>query len=408
MEIRGNQTENKTLNRLFPALGSEEEDDSVIDPDPLEDVTYPESPVTHIFVPPKPKTQSDLDKMVQNLVTSSFFAELEKEIEELDSEYGEEEPGPPVPSLKPMTTVEELTKKTEAENPEAMFELAKLYHKGIRVSQDLEKATELYQAAIQKGHTKSLSALGNLKLECDDIVTAASLFLSASEQGDTEAFYHLGRMYEQGHPLKKDYTKAFEYTLKAAASGDPRAVNHLGLMQLKGHGTPKNYEQAIDNFIKAIHQDNVDAMNNYAHMHHMGWGIDADFEKARMWYEQASGRGSAAAYYHLGLMHERGEGGEADWKAAKECFLGAAGLGSRPAMNHIGCLYRDSGQSELALEWLRKGMERGHPEATYHLGNLLLADNFEEGMKYLNLAVELGYPVKKKTFSQEGSCLYWS
>ena len=45
----------------------------------------------------------------------------------------------------------------------------------------------------------------------------------AAEQGDPEAQYYLGLMYEMGFGLKQDYFKAFELYQKAAEQGIAKA-----------------------------------------------------------------------------------------------------------------------------------------------------------------------------------------
>ena len=50
----------------------------------------------------------------------------------------------------------------------------------------------------------------------------------AAEQGDPEAQYYLGVMYDNGLGIKQDYFKAFEWWGKAAENGNADAQCCLG------------------------------------------------------------------------------------------------------------------------------------------------------------------------------------
>ncbi|MBQ7502629.1 sel1 repeat family protein, partial [bacterium] len=82
-----------------------------------------------------------------------------------------------------------------------------------------------------------------------DKTEAVKWLLQATEQGDVDAEYTLGRTIENDDPAK-----AFEYCLKAAEKGYSGAYLHLGNMYAKGIGTEadaaeaeKWYEKAMDN-----------------------------------------------------------------------------------------------------------------------------------------------------------------
>ena len=72
---------------------------------------------------------------------------------------------------------------------------------------------------------------GNSSLEAD---------LKAAEQGDAEAQFNLGLMYENGKGVRRDYAEAMKWYRKAAEEGFAAAQYMLGLVYEKGEGVPEN------------------------------------------------------------------------------------------------------------------------------------------------------------------------
>jgi len=65
-----------------------------------------------------------------------------------------------------------------------------------------------------------------------DLEKANYWFVKAAEQGDTDAQYELGLMYEKGRGVPKDYAKAAEWFSKAAAQGNTEAMDSLAKVEL--------------------------------------------------------------------------------------------------------------------------------------------------------------------------------
>ena len=70
---------------------------------------------------------------------------------------------------------------------------------------------------------------------------SAEELLPLAEQGDAEARYNLGTMYNQGKGVPKDNQLAVKWFRKAAEQGDAKAQNILGLMYDMGEGVPQDY-----------------------------------------------------------------------------------------------------------------------------------------------------------------------
>ena len=72
-----------------------------------------------------------------------------------------------------------------------------------------------------------------------------------AEQGDTEAQYNLGRIYNKGEGVTKNYKEAFKWYSLAANQGDASAQYSLGNMYLDGKGVIQDDKEAYKWFLLA-------------------------------------------------------------------------------------------------------------------------------------------------------------
>ena len=75
----------------------------------------------------------------------------------------------------------------------------------------------------------------------DDYATALRLWRSLAEQGDANAQYGLGFMYDTGQGVPQDYAAAMSWYRKAADQGHAAAQSNLGTMYANGWGVPQDY-----------------------------------------------------------------------------------------------------------------------------------------------------------------------
>jgi TPR repeat protein len=120
---------------------------------------------------------------------------------------------------------------------------------------------------------------------------AAKLFKKAANQGNAEAQYKLGDMYNEGKGVKKDYQKAVYW-----------------------------YKKAAKLFKKAANQGNADAQCKLGDMYYYGKGVKKDYQKAVYWYKKAANQGNAGAQFTLGVMYGQGKVVRQDMSLAKEYF----------------------------------------------------------------------------------------
>ena len=85
----------------------------------------------------------------------------------------------------------------------------------------------------------------------NDYQTAFKLWLPLAEQGNVNAQYNLGVMYENGQGVKQDYFEAVKWYRQAAKQGYAKAQLNLGVMYFNGDGVRQDDEQAKEWFGKA-------------------------------------------------------------------------------------------------------------------------------------------------------------
>lgn len=109
-------------------------------------------------------------------------------------------------------------------DPEAMFELAKLYEKGIGTKQDFGKALALYRRSADRGFADALNDLGFFYYQGAEGVKrnpekAIALFVRAADLKHPQAMYNVASLIDDG--LIKDRTPedAARYLYAALRSG---------------------------------------------------------------------------------------------------------------------------------------------------------------------------------------------
>lgn len=137
-----------------------------------------------------------------------------------------------------MTNESLLWYKRAAErgNVDAMYNLGRMYSKGIGTKVDMKEALFWFNKAMEHG--------------------------TGRERGHGKAYYAIGRLFYKGEGVKKDYAQAEKYFLKAAELGEKDAYLQLGYFYHNGDGNRKDTEKAITWYKKAAQTGNDIAMHN--------------------------------------------------------------------------------------------------------------------------------------------------
>ncbi len=118
--------------------------------------------------------------------------------------------------------------------------------------------------------------------------------LDLAKQGNVEAKYLLGLMYQHGEGINKDYPEAIKYYKEAAEAGHIAAQVKLGRMLYNVSWLYKNYDEALDWFSKAAEQGNAEAQYYCAYMYQRGQGVMRNLKAAEDWYVKAIENGDDA------------------------------------------------------------------------------------------------------------------
>ena len=85
---------------------------------------------------------------------------------------------------------------------------------------------------------------GDAAYERGDYATAVRLWRPLAEQGNADAQFILGQMYNTGRGVSQDHAEAVKWYRRAAEQGDVLAQAVLGAMYLGEEGVPADYVQS--------------------------------------------------------------------------------------------------------------------------------------------------------------------
>jgi TPR repeat protein len=167
-----------------------------------------------------------------------------------------------------------------------------------------------------------------------DYVEAAKWFRKAAEQGEAEAQYYLGRLYEKGQGVTEDNQQAVQWYRKAAEQGHAQAQLQLGGMYQRGAGISQDQSAALKWFFKAAEQGHAPAQDLLGMIYQLGIGVSADNQQAVDWYRKAAEQEHANAQYHLGQSYYKGQGVIKNEPEAINWLSKAAAQGQPDAQQH--------------------------------------------------------------------------
>lgn len=225
-----------------------------------------------------------------------------------------------------------------------------------------------------------------------DYAAAVEMLAPMAEQGDVEAQYYLGYLYDYCL-VGEDPALAAHWYEKAAEGGYVKALLALGQLYQSGEGVAEDEEraeslckQAVDAGALELSDDelNGDGMFYIGRMYAISLGVEQDYAKAMEWLLKAADLGNASSMRLIGVLYENGDGVEQDYSKAMEWYLKSADNGNVRAMKNISLLYYDGKGVEQdfdkAVEWLIKAADTGDAEEMNNVGSLYAG----HGMQYHN------------------------
>ena len=203
---------------------------------------------------------------------------------------------------------------------------------------------------------------------------------------------------------------AFEEIVKAAGNGNSDMQLELGWRYFNGTDTETNFVKAAECFQKAAAQGNREAQFNIGAMYAEGIGVEENWTEAAAWLTKAAAQGHVKAKANLCVMYAEGIGVEKNPAEAEKYLNDAVFVGREPEVQVLP-FYTSSetdrvSQDELiwrfnffrnnvlfehpiSKQWIHKLAERGHVEATIHLGDDCYEQrNWKEAVKWYRAAAE--------------------
>ena len=226
------------------------------------------------------------DLFTLNLLT------LLKMMEGTDEEYGDEE----------ITSIEKTEKLANQGDPEAQFQLGKIFQDADGVEENLAEAEKWYRLAAEQGHAVAQCNLGEIYYKGrgiePDYEEALRWLHLAAEQGNPAAQYHLGYIYDNLYSWdgeEDDEVVAAQWYRLAADQGYADAQFSLGEMYNEGDGVDQDDEKALEWFHLAAENDNLEAQKYLGEIYRWGDGVEENLVEAVKWYRLAAEQGDEDA-----------------------------------------------------------------------------------------------------------------
>ena len=160
-----------------------------------------------------------------------------------------------------------------------------------------------------------------------------------AEQGDAQAQFTLGDIYEHGRGVPRSFAEALKWYQASAEQGFAAAQSTLGYLYQYGEGVEKNPQAAFMWNLKAAEQGDAHAQHNLAVMYDEGTDIPENKVEAVKWYRKAADQGYDRAQLNLGVCYWKGEGVAQDYVEAYRL------------LNHVRVATKDQ-----AVRWRARGV----------------------------------------------------
>lgn len=176
-------------------------------------------------------------------------------------------------------------------------------------------------------------------------------------------YYSMGRRYDAGQGVEKDYKKSFVCYKASADIGYMKSQYEVGRCYENGWGVEKDLNEALVYYKLAADQGHAMATRTIGYYARE----EQDYEKAMEYCRKAADMGNVYAYTDLGVMYENGEGVPRDYEKACEYYKRAASMGEKCAQYNLGIMYLSGTgvktDREKAKKWFTMSAEKGHQAA---------------------------------------------
>lgn len=227
---------------------------------------------------------------------------------------------------------QQLIKKADQGDIEAIQQLTTMYAKGEKVVKDDQKALQYSRKGAALGDTQSKYMAGMIlfhraNASKQDLAEATKFLTEVAESGHAHTQVTLGSYYLTGEILPKNIALGIKWTEAAAKQNHGLALNNLGWMYYKGTGVQQDYKKAVEYLEKGVKQNNALAYANLATLYSRGDGVKQNDKKAVQLLEKAVELGEPKAKVNLALAYYQGVGVKKDQDKAYQLIQEAAAAG---------------------------------------------------------------------------------
>lgn len=231
-----------------------------------------------------------------------------------------------------LDNVQQLVKKADQGDLDAIHQLIAMYGKGETVAKDEQKALQYSRKGAALGDAQSKYMAGMILLHRpdvskQDIAEATKLLTEVAESGHAHTQATLGSYYLTGELLPKNIEQGIRWTEAAAKQNHGLALNNLGWMYYKGTGLKQDYKKAVEYLEKGVKQNNALAYANLATLYSRGDGVKQNDQKAVELLEKSVELGEPMAKVNLALAYYNGVGTKKDQDKAYRLIQEAAQAG---------------------------------------------------------------------------------
>ncbi len=296
------------------------------------------------------------------------------------------------------------------QNADAMYLLGERYEYGVDVPQDMQQALDYYLAAWQSGLADAANQIailyefGKLPSQAGqaDFAQAYSWYEKASQQGNFNGLFNLGRYHQFGIGREVDLKKAAMFYLSAANNGSVIAYCHLASTLLKMDHHKGQDRQTIRAKAKSLYELGAKSDNKICprQLGHFYQNELADTKSALHWYAIAAKGGDLNAIAYQAHILGFGPGELVDLDRSVTLHRIAAQAGHAMAQANLGLMYQQGRGVDVdyhqANSWYYQAAAQGDGLAKWSLGkNLLTGKGIEKddakGWQLIREAAAAGY-----------------
>ena len=355
-------------------------------------------------------------------------------------------------------------KAIEKGSVSAITWLGWMYGIGKGVTQDYEKAIELYKQAADAGEDEVMNFLGFIyeygqydqEINLEEALKWYKLAAEKNQDGAQESVARVEQALQEETETERSTEKTaeqyyeegnYEEALTAyREAGDTENVERVLQAMFDQaenykdgkNGVEKNEEEAIRYYELVAEDESSSEINVEQSCFYLGYLMtqnetDEDDAEAAAWYEKAIEKGMTEARFKLAVMYEEGQGVAQDYEKAISLYTQQADEPDAFAMMELGRIYENGecGQKkdlEEALKWYKQAANHGAElpnnegyvgcqrvlQAMYELaedyrdGSNGAEKNEEEAIRYFKLLAEdesAGEDLVKKSCTSLGKML---